>query len=130
MRSIVHSARPFWNSIRDLVKEDIEETESKARLTRGCITDQEVKNEFEALAPDSGYSRGQTSLHLKTMDYWQQKYVMGHALVEMGEVYEEILLKLDELSCHMHQIAGHLGINMVDFLDSAPTGTNIKLDIG
>lgn len=121
MQSIVHSPRLFRNSIPDPVKEDIKETESEAQLTRGCITDQEVKNEFEALVTDPGYSRGQTSLHLKTMDYyWQQKYLLGRALVERGELHEAILLKFDELSCHMHQIAGHLGIKLVDSMDSVP----------
>ena len=72
MRSIVHSSRLYRNSISDPVKEEIEETKSEAQLTRNCITNQEVKEEFEALIPDPGYSRGRTSLHLKTMDYFWQ----------------------------------------------------------
>ena len=89
-----------------------------------------MKNKFESLVPNPGYARGRTSLHLKTMDYyWKQKYVVGRALVEMREAHEAILLKLDELSRHLHQITGHLGIKLADFPDSALDDTDIKLDI-
>ena len=62
--------------------------------------------------------------------YWQQKYVMGCALVERGEAHEAILLKLDELSRHLQQIARHLGIKLVDFPDSAHDDTDTNLVIG
>ena len=127
MKSIVHSARLYRNSILGPVKEEIEETESEARLTSNCIIDQEVSDEFEALIPDSGYSRGRTSLHLKIMDYFlQQKYVLSRALVDRGEVHEVILLKL-ELYSNMQQIANHLGIKLVD---STPVDSDIKQNIG
>ena len=73
MRSIVHSSRLSRNSISDPVKEDIEEMESEAQLTRSSITDQEVRDEFEALIPNPGYSRGITSLHLKNKDCFCRK---------------------------------------------------------
>ena len=59
--------------------------------------------------------------------YWKQKYVLVRALMGKVEVHEEILLKLDELSHHMHHIADHLGIKLVD---SAPTDSDIKPAIG
>ena len=65
---------------------------------------------------------------MKTMDYfWQQKYVLGRALVERGEVHEAILLELDELYNNMHHIANHLGIKLVD---STLADSNIKPNIG
>ena len=64
------------------MKEEMEHSENDAKLTRNCIPDHEVTEEFEALIPNPGYSRGRTYLHLKTMDYlWKKKYVMGRALV-------------------------------------------------
>ena len=47
--------------------------------------------------------------------------------MERGEAHEDILLKLNELPNHMHKIAYHLGIKLVD---STPVDYEIKPDIG
>ena len=61
------------------------------------------------------------------MEYlWQQKYVIGRALVDRGETHEAILLKLDELSNNMQQISNHLGIKLHN---SILVDTDIKLEI-
>ena len=63
------------------------------------------------------------------MDYfWQQKYVLGCALVERGEAHEAILLKLDEISSNMQQISNHLGIKVGDLAlaDPTPADSDIK----
>ena len=102
MRSIVHIARLYKNSIPNTVKEEIEHSKNDAKLTKNCIPDHEVTKEFEALILDPGYSRGRKSLHMKTMDYlWQHKFVLGRELVDRGEAHDAILLKLDELSNNM-----------------------------
>ena len=87
-----------------------------------------MREEFKALILDPGYSRGRTSLHMKTMDYlWQEKFVLGRALVDRGEAHEAILLKLDELSNNMQQISNHLKIKLDN---SIPVDIDIKLQIG
>ena len=67
--------------------------EEDAKITCHCIYDEEFQKELEDLLTDPGYSWGRVSQHLKTLDLaWNQKYLMGNALIEQGEDHKEILL--------------------------------------
>jgi len=67
--------------------------EAENKVTHNCISDEEVRKEFEGLLPDPGYPRGRVALYLKTLDIaWQPKIIMGKALVERGEDHMAILL--------------------------------------
>ena len=55
---------------------------------------------------------------------------MGRTLVERGEAHEEFILKLDDLSRHLQQIAGHLGIKMDKLPDSSHEDTDTKPALG
>ena len=83
----------YNHRILENIRKEIADVEVDAKITRGCISDKEVWKEFEDLLPNPGYSWGRVSQHLKTLDLaWDQKYLMGNALIEQGEDHKEILL--------------------------------------
>ena len=83
----------YNHQILENIRKEIADVEADAKITRGCIFDKEVWKEFEALLSDPGYSWARLSQHLNTLDLaWNQKYLMGNALIEQGEDHKEILL--------------------------------------
>ena len=130
MRNVVRTTCLYNVQTPKDIKEEIEEVEVEARISRQCTLNDEVRKEFEALLPHSGYPRGRVALYMKSLDIaWHQKFPMKNVLLERGEAHQAILLQLDEITKHVQQIASHLGISLnSDFEAPASPGVNPAAD--
>ena len=113
MKKVEGVEKLYKEHIPKNIQAEIDCVEAEAQGVRGCLSDEEVRQDFEELLQDPGYHRGRVVLHQKTLDLaWTLKYLMGKALVQRGEEHEEILLTLDEILKNQQKIATHMGMEL------------------
>lgn len=93
MMAVVHTVACYHRETTDHIQRDIKKVEKEVEVIRDCTSNEELCLEYTTLLPNPGSTRGHLTLYHKYLDFlWMSKLIMGKALTERGEAYNEILL--------------------------------------